>query len=68
MDAHTVKSLLAIFHGEAARRMALDLEHAAKRGEGVDWAGCEDLAGALETEMARLKPAIERFVRSDVRD
>ena len=65
MDAHTVKSLLAIFHGETARRIALDLEHAAK-APGVDWARCQQLAGALAFEMARLKPKMERFAMGDM--
>jgi protein-histidine pros-kinase len=65
MDAHTVKSLLAIFHGEAARRIALELEHAAKSTDAVDWERCAQLAATLETEMNRLKPEMERFVQSE---
>ncbi len=65
MDAHTIKSLVAIFHGEAARRIALDLEHAAKTAESVDWERCEQLAVSLEAEMKRLKPEMERFVKSE---
>jgi len=64
MDSHTVKSLLAIFHGEKARRIALDLENAAKAADGVDWANCRRLADALASEMARLKPRMERFISS----
>jgi protein-histidine pros-kinase len=63
MDAHTVKSLLAIFHGETARRLALDLEHAAKLEENVDWSHCAQLADELSREMTRLKPEMELFVR-----
>ena len=63
MDAHTLKSLVAIFHGETARRIALDLECAAKVSGRVDWARCEQLSDTLMVEMARLKPEIERFVR-----
>jgi protein-histidine pros-kinase len=66
MDAHTVKSLLAIFHGETARRIALDLEHAAKAADNVDWERCEQLGRALALEMTRLKPEMERFVRGDL--
>ncbi len=66
MDAHTVKSLLAIFHGETARRIALDLERAAKAAEAVDWARCVQLADALIVDMANLKPEMECFVRGDV--
>ncbi len=68
MDAHTIKSLLAIFHGEPSRRIALDLEHAAKSTDSVDWERCEQLAASLEREMARLKPEMERFVQSDVQN
>ena len=66
MDAHTVKSLLAIFHGETSRRLAADLEHAASATESVDWTHCRQLAGALAAEMACLKPQMECFVRGDV--
>ncbi|MFZ4536554.1 response regulator [Propionivibrio sp.] len=66
MDAHTLKSLLAIFHAEIARRIALDLEHAAKTVEGIDWGRCVQLADDLAREMTRLKPEMERFVRGDV--
>jgi response regulator RpfG family c-di-GMP phosphodiesterase len=66
MDAHTLKSLVAIFHGEAARRIALDLERAAKIAASVDWARCAELFNALLFEMARLKPEIERFVRGEL--
>lgn len=66
MDAHTLKSLVAIFHGEAARRIALDLERAAKIAASVDWGRCAQLSDALLLEMARLKPEIERFVRGDL--
>jgi len=63
LDAHTLKSLIAIFHGETARRIALDLEHAAKDTRGVDWVLCAQLADSLTQEMSRLKPEMERFVR-----
>jgi HPt (histidine-containing phosphotransfer) domain-containing protein len=66
MDAHTLKSLVAIFHGETARRIALDLECAAKVAGGVDWARCQQLSDALMLEMSRLKPEIESFVRGGV--
>ena len=64
LDAHTLKSLLAMFHAEIARHIALDLEHAAKSFEVVDWSRCAQLTDALIEEMARLKPEIERFVNS----
>jgi protein-histidine pros-kinase len=66
MDAHTLKSLVAIFHGETARRIALDLERTAKTAGNVDWPKCAQLADSLLAEMARLKPEIERFVRGDL--
>ena len=61
LDAHTVKSLLAIFHGETARRLALDLESAARALEGTDWRRCALLADDLMLEMQRLKPELDRF-------
>jgi len=61
LDAHTVKSLLAIFHGETARRLALDLESSARALEGTDWRRCALLADDLMLEMQRLKPELERF-------
>ncbi|MEI7429644.1 MAG: response regulator [Betaproteobacteria bacterium] len=63
MDAHTIKSLLAIFHGETARKIAQDLERAAHVEGGVDWDLCKQLAETLSLEMARLKPEMERFVQ-----
>ncbi len=66
MDAHTIKSLLAIFHGETARRIALDLERAAKEAAPPDWGRCMQIAEALTQEMSRLKPEMENFVRSNV--
>lgn len=53
--ADTIKSLLAIFHGEKARRIALDIEQAAKQSA-VDWVRCQNLAADFADEMARLKP------------
>ena len=66
LDAHTLKSLLAIFHCERARRLALDLERAARSETGVDWPRCRQLSESLTTEMARLKPEMERFVRGEI--
>jgi two-component system sensor histidine kinase/response regulator len=66
MDAHTLKSLVAIFHGETARRIALELERAVKVPASVDWPRCTQLSDALMVEMARLKPEIERFVRGEM--
>ena len=67
MGAHTLKSLLAIFHAEKARCLALDLERAAQAAAGsVDWPRCAGIATALSEEMDRLKPEMERFVRGDL--
>ena len=66
LDAHTVKSLFAIFHAEAARRLALDIEQAAKASEGDDWDRCAELVALLACEMAELKPAMARFVRGEI--
>lgn len=65
MAAHTLKSLLAMFHAERARRLALDLEQAAGQSssEALDWSRCARLAEALSEEMSRLKPEMELFVR-----
>ena len=62
LDAHTLKSLLAMFHAENARRIALDLEHAAGGDQVDDWSRCMHLSDSLAMEMARLKPKIEHFV------
>ena len=66
LDAHTIKSLFAIFHAEGARRMALDVEHAAKSIDGDSWGHCAVLVDALVLEMARLKPEMESFVRGGI--
>ena len=66
LDAHTVKSLLAIFHAETARRIALDLEDSTKAPEAVDWERCTQLCEHLVLEMTRLKPEMERFVQGGV--
>jgi HPt (histidine-containing phosphotransfer) domain-containing protein len=66
IDSHTIKSLLAIFHCETARRIAMEIEQAAKAEGAIDWARCQQLGGALASEMNRLKPRMERFVRGDV--
>ncbi len=63
MHAHTLKSLLAMFHAETARRRALELEQAAMAPEGVAWPDCRTKFAALGEEMAALKPELERFAR-----
>jgi protein-histidine pros-kinase len=64
MHAHTLKSLLAMFHAENARRRAMEIELAAMLHENVDWANCRRLCAALVDEMAQIKPALERYVET----
>jgi len=66
MHAHTLKSLLAMFHAEHARRRAMDIEQATLDVERVDWAACRRLYGALVDEMGLIKPAFERYVETRV--
>lgn len=66
MHAHTLKSLLAMFHADVARRNAVDLENAAMTVETVDWARCRLLLARLETEMRDIHPELERFVSARV--
>lgn len=62
MHAHTLKSLLAMFHAEQARRQAMDIEHAVISAERADWTVCERLHGELAEEMKRLHPLLKQFV------
>ena len=64
IDAHTLKSLLAIFHAHKARRRALELEEAAKKGGDADWPAITAQAEVLLSELKRLKPEMLRFVES----
>ncbi len=64
MHAHTLKSLLAMFHAETARRLALELEQAAIAPEGVSWEDCASRLLALDAEMGFLKPEMKRFVET----
>ncbi|MFN4325383.1 MAG: response regulator [Azonexus sp.] len=66
MHAHTLKSLLAMFHAEHARRRAWEIEQATRDVERVDWPACRCLYGALVDEMALIKPAFERYVQTRV--
>jgi len=69
MSAHTVKSLLAMFHAEKARRLAAELEQTTRtESDSPDWYRCAQLAERLNLEMAKLKPAFERFVGDTTRD
>src|SRR5574343_233656 len=64
MHAHTVKSLLAMFHAENARRRAMEIEQAATAVESVDWANCRRLYAALLDEMTLIKPILQRYVET----
>jgi protein-histidine pros-kinase len=64
MQAHTLKSLLAMFHADTARRYAVELENAAISLESVDWARCKQCLGQLEAQMKAIYPELERFVSS----
>jgi two-component system, sensor histidine kinase and response regulator len=66
MHAHTLKSLLAMFHCEAGRRHAMALEHAVVSVEHVDWGACQGMCAALLEEMAVIRPMLERFVETRV--
>ena len=66
MHAHTVKSLLAMFHAESARRRAMEIEQAVASVDNVDWVGCKQLHAALIDEMAYIKPIMKRYVETRV--
>ena len=66
MHAHTLKSLLAMFHAEHARRRAMEIEQAALTVENVDWTVCRRLYGALVDEMDLIKPTFTRYVETRV--
>ena len=66
MHAHTLKSLLAMFHAELARRLAIDIEQAAMSVVGVDWVDCQRLYGELVSEMGEIRPVLQRFFATRV--
>lgn len=66
MHAHTLKSLLAMFHADAARCHAVELENVAMSTEKVDWVRCRQCLGLLEAQMNLIRPELERFVSSGV--
>lgn len=66
MHAHTVKSLLAMFHAEKSRRRAMEIELAAMANANVDWPNCVRLYAALVDEMSQIKPDLERYVETRV--
>ena len=65
IDAHTLKSLLAIFHADKARRLALKLEEAAKAEDVVGWPLVQRRAEELLIALDQLKPEMERFVQNE---
>ena len=66
IHAHTVKSLLAMFHAESARRRAMEIEQATLAADNVDWAACRRLNAALVDEMSQIKPALKGYVDTRV--
>ena len=62
MHAHTVKSLLAMFHAENARRRAMEIEQAVADPSVVNWVSCRQLHSALVEEMSGIKPILKRYV------
>jgi len=66
MHAHTLKSLLAMFHAESARRLAMNLEDAAMQVDAVNWPACSELHAALVAEMACLRPLFESYLTTRV--
>ena len=60
MHSHTLKSLLAMFHAELARRLALDIERLTQNAE-VDWVRCQHQFDLLVVELAHVKPGLEEF-------
>jgi len=66
MHAHTLKSLLAMFHADTARLYAMEIESAALSVERVDWSHCQHLYLALKDEMTHIRPDLQRFVETRV--
>jgi protein-histidine pros-kinase len=66
MHAHTLKSLLAMFHAEAGRRQAMALEAAAMDPATVDWRKSQQVFAVLQGEMERIKPLLKQFVDTHV--
>lgn len=66
LHAHTLKSLLAIFHAESSRALAMALEQGAMVAERVDWGRSQNLRDQLVGKVAEIRPALERFVETRV--
>jgi protein-histidine pros-kinase len=65
LHAHTLKSLLAMFHIDEARRIAVELEHESNVvGNAVDWATCSQKFERLFEELGEVRPLLARFVRT----
>ena len=64
MHAHTLKSLFGMFHADAARRCAVELENAAVSAASVDWARCRQYLTQLESQMQAIHPLMATFVRT----
>jgi two-component system, sensor histidine kinase and response regulator len=62
INSHTLKSLMAMFHAEAARQLTRALEQQAESTGGVDWPASESLFAQLQLEMARVKPQLEQLI------
>lgn len=59
--AHTLKSLVAIFHGDRARRAAQALEQTCQNEAAVDWSEALRLSQELQLALEEMKPELERF-------
>ncbi len=66
MHAHTLKSLLGMFHADVARRGAVELESAATSVESIDWARCRQYLTQLESQMQAIHPLLAEFVSTGV--
>lgn len=64
MVAHTLKSLLAMFHAEQARQLAMSLEHLALAAESVDWTECGRIHEQLVGEMREIHPRLQQFIET----
>lgn len=65
LHAHTLKSLLAMFHVDQARSIALELEREANLEEhAVNWDNCALKLDQLFEELREVKPLLAHFVRT----
>lgn len=61
-QAHTLKGLVAIFHAEQVRQLALELELASRDETQVDWGGCRAIMARLFDSLRDLRPRLESYV------